>query len=65
MLDRTKVTIFAVAERSWGWLITSAEVDDTVYVGPKEWRVPKAAATTPKDAGIANVTEGHGRALPK
>jgi len=33
-----KVTIFEVAERPWGWLTTSAEVDDRVYVGSAEWR---------------------------
>jgi len=33
-----KVTIFEVAERPWGWLTTSAEVDDRVYVGSREWR---------------------------
>ena len=33
-----KVTIFEVAERPWGWLMTSAEVDDRVYVGSREWR---------------------------
>jgi len=38
MPDRTKVTIFEVAERRWGCLTTSAEVDDRVYVGSAEWR---------------------------
>ena len=33
-----KVTIFEVAERPWGWLTTSAQVDDRVYVGSREWR---------------------------
>ena len=33
-----KVTIFEVAERPWGWLMNSAEVDDRVYVGSREWR---------------------------
>jgi hypothetical protein len=33
-----RVTIFEVAERPWGWLSTSAEVDDHVYVGSREWR---------------------------
>ena len=33
-----KVTIFEVAEHPWGWLTTSAEVDDNVYVGSREWR---------------------------
>ena len=33
-----KVTIFEVAERPWGWLMTSAEVDDRVYIGSREWR---------------------------
>ena len=33
-----KVTIFEVAHRPWGELITSAEVDDRVYVGSQEWR---------------------------
>jgi hypothetical protein len=33
-----RVTIFEVAERPWGWLMTSAEVDDRVYVGSREWR---------------------------
>src|SRR5262249_23003934 len=33
-----KVTIFEVAERPWGWLTTSAQVDDRVYVGSWEWR---------------------------
>jgi len=33
-----KVTIFEVAERPWGWLMTSAEVDDRVYLGSREWR---------------------------
>jgi hypothetical protein len=27
-----KVTIYEVAERPWGWLVTSAEVDDREYV---------------------------------
>src|SRR5262249_13608257 len=35
-----KVTIFEVAERPWGWLMTSAEVDDRVYIGSREWRRP-------------------------
>jgi len=30
-----KVTIFEIAERPWGWLTTSAEVDDRVYVGSR------------------------------
>jgi hypothetical protein len=38
MADRTKVTIFEVAKRPWGELRTSAEVDDRVYVGSREWR---------------------------
>ena len=33
-----KVTIFEVAERPRGLLITSAEVDDRVYIGSREWR---------------------------
>jgi hypothetical protein len=33
-----KVKIFEVAERPWGWLTTSAEVDDRVYVGSRAWR---------------------------
>ena len=33
-----KVKIFEVAERRWGWLMTSAEVDDRVYIGSREWR---------------------------
>jgi len=33
-----KVAIFEVAERRWGWLSTSAEVDDRVYVGSLAWR---------------------------
>jgi hypothetical protein len=33
-----KVTIYEVAERPWGWLVTSAEVSDRVYVGSREWR---------------------------
>jgi hypothetical protein len=33
-----KVTIFEVAHRPWGELMTSAEVDDRVYVGSREWR---------------------------
>ena len=33
-----KVTIFEVAHRSWGELMTSAEVSDCVYVGSREWR---------------------------
>ena len=33
-----RVTIFEVAERPWGWLTTSAEVDDQIYVGSREWR---------------------------
>jgi hypothetical protein len=33
-----RVTIYEVAERPWGWLITNAEVDDRVYVGSREWR---------------------------
>ena len=28
-----KVTIFELAKRPWGWLSTSAEVDDRVYIG--------------------------------
>jgi hypothetical protein len=34
----TKVTIYQIAERPWGWLMTTAEVDDRVYVGSREWR---------------------------
>jgi len=30
-----RVTIFEVAERPWGWLTTSAEVDNRVYVGSR------------------------------
>jgi hypothetical protein len=33
-----KVRIYEVAERPWGWLVTSAEVNDRVYVGSREWR---------------------------
>ena len=33
-----KVKIFEFAKRPWGWLTTSAEVDDRVYVGSREWR---------------------------
>jgi hypothetical protein len=33
-----RVTIFEVAEREWGWLSTSAQVDDRVYVGSRGWR---------------------------
>jgi hypothetical protein len=33
-----KVRIYELAERPWGWLVTSAEVDDRVYVGSREWR---------------------------
>jgi len=33
-----KVTIYEVAERPWGWLVTSAEVNDRVYVGSRKWR---------------------------
>jgi hypothetical protein len=39
-----KVTIFEVAERPWGWLTTSAEVDDCIYVGTPEWQ-----AANPKE----------------
>src|SRR5262249_21020701 len=35
-----KVTIFEVAERPWGWLTTSAEVDDRVYVGSESSMPP-------------------------
>jgi len=35
---RAKVTIYEIADRRWGWLSTSAEVDDRVYVGSAEWR---------------------------
>jgi hypothetical protein len=34
-----KVAIFEIAERPWGWLSTSAEVDDCIYVGSREWRI--------------------------
>jgi hypothetical protein len=33
-----RVKIFEVAHRPWGDLMTSAEVDDRVYVGSREWR---------------------------
>jgi hypothetical protein len=33
-----KATIYEVAIRPWGWLVTSAEVDDCMYVGSREWR---------------------------
>jgi hypothetical protein len=33
-----KVTIFEVAHRPWGELMTSAEVGDCIYVGSREWR---------------------------
>jgi len=33
-----KVTIYEVAERPWGWSVTSAEVSDRVYVGSRKWR---------------------------
>jgi hypothetical protein len=33
-----KVTILEVAHRPGGELMTSAEVDDRVYVGSREWR---------------------------
>jgi hypothetical protein len=36
-----KVTIYEVAERPWGWLVTTAEVDDRVYVGLREWRAQR------------------------
>jgi hypothetical protein len=46
-----KVTIFEVAKRPWGWLSTSAEVDDRVYVGSREWR--RLQATRRPDRGKA------------
>jgi len=46
-----KVTIFEVAERPWGWLTTSAEVDDRVYVGSREWRQQSKYRTPPSDSG--------------
>jgi hypothetical protein len=33
-----RAVIFEVANRSWGELVTSAEVDDRVYVGSRECR---------------------------
>jgi hypothetical protein len=33
-----KVTILEVARHPWGWLMTSAKVNDRVYVGSREWR---------------------------
>ncbi|PWT93552.1 MAG: hypothetical protein C5B56_00515 [Proteobacteria bacterium] len=36
-----KVTIYEIAERPWGWLLTTAEVDDRVYVGSREWRAAR------------------------
>jgi hypothetical protein len=35
---KTKVMIYEVAGRPWGLLMTSAEVDDCIYVGSREWR---------------------------
>src|SRR5262249_16382682 len=33
-----KVTIYEIAERSGGWLTTSAQADDREDVGSAEWR---------------------------
>jgi hypothetical protein len=38
MPDQTRVVIYEIAERSWGWLSTSAEVDPRTYVGSAECR---------------------------
>jgi len=46
-----KVTIFEIAERPWGWLSTSAEVDDRVYVGSREWRQQQRNARSPNSIG--------------
>jgi len=40
------VTIYEIAERPWGWLMTSAEVDDRVYVGSREWRRQSGSNST-------------------
>jgi hypothetical protein len=47
-----KVTIFEVAEREWGWLSTSAQVDDRIYVGSREWRTLQSGITKPHETGI-------------
>jgi len=39
---------YEIAERPWGWLSTSAEVDDRVYVGSAAWRQQQ------RNAGLAN-----------
>jgi hypothetical protein len=33
-----KVTIYEVAIRKWGELVTSAQVDTRTYVGTRAWR---------------------------
>jgi hypothetical protein len=33
-----RVTIYEIAERPWGWLVTNAWVDDYLYVGTQQWR---------------------------
>jgi hypothetical protein len=38
MTPLAQVTIYEVTERPWGWLVTSGEVNDRVYVGSREWR---------------------------
>jgi hypothetical protein len=37
-LSTAKVTIYEVAHRPWGELMTDARVDDFPYVGTREWR---------------------------
>jgi hypothetical protein len=49
-----KVTIYEIAERSWGLLSTSAEVDDRIYVGSAEWRRrQRDMSSPPKTASFA------------
>ena len=43
-----KVTIYEVAERPWGWLVTNAEVGDRVYVGSREWRQQQLGNNQPR-----------------
>ena len=50
-----RVTIFEVAERPWGWLTTSAEVDTRVYVGSREWRAMQSALQAAQNGHNLNI----------
>jgi hypothetical protein len=59
-----KVTIYEVAERPWGWLVTSAEVDDCVYIGSREWCRQLNSNSTHTNAGVPLRTRQKTMTLP-